>query len=300
MKRLLITAILFISFSALKAQERYIDSLFPVQKTITETYANKDGQDLIVDIYQPEGDTLKSRPAIIFMHGGGFAGGTPKNKAEVGFAELAAKKGYVAVQISYRLTRKGKSFDCDFSKEGKIETFKKAAEDYLDAVSFMIANKDKYKIDTSKIIAGGSSAGAEAILDAVYNRELLFRDTDKYQNIHFAGVFSLAGAIIDARYINKTNAVPGVFFHGTDDNLVPYATAPHHYCEPKEPGYIILDGAKSITERLEKLESSYLLHTFNGARHEISGMPFEHMPEIFDFFNKVFLKDQKLQINITQ
>lgn len=300
MKRLLLSALLFISFSALKAQERYIDSLFPVQKTITKTYANKDGQDLIVDIYQPEGDTLKSRPVIIFMHGGGFSGGTPKNEAEVKFAKLAAKKGYVAVQISYRLTRKGKSFDCDFSKAGKIETFKKAAEDYLDAVNFMIANPSKYRIDTSKIIAGGSSAGAEAILDAVYNKELLFKDTSKYNKVHFAGVFSLAGAIIDARYINKTNAVPGVFFHGTDDNLVPYSTAPHHYCEPDEPGYIILDGAKTITERLKEQKSSYLLHTFVGARHEISGMPFEDMPEIFDFFKKVFLKDQQLQISITQ
>jgi predicted esterase len=251
-----------------------------------------------LDIYQPENDTMQQRPMIIFMHGGGFAGGTRTNPAEVKFAEKAAKKGYVAVQISYRLTRKGQSFGCGYEAAGKMETFKLAAEDFMDAVSFMVKNKDEYGIDTSKIIVGGSSAGAEAVLNAVYNQRLMFQDTTKYKNIDLAGVFSLAGAIVDARYITEENAVPGIFFHGTEDNLVPYATAPHHWCDPGQPGYIMLDGSRTITQKLANLNTAYMLYSFEGGKHEHSGMPFDYLPEVFEFFNSVFLNGENRQLEV--
>ncbi|MFD1095093.1 alpha/beta hydrolase [Salegentibacter chungangensis] len=302
MKSLLLLATFLVPVLSLTAQERYIDSLFPVKEVVTETYATKDGKDLIADIYLPEKDTASLRPMILFMHGGGFAGGSPKNEAEVKFAKIAASKGYVAVQISYRLERKDKktAFGCEFPAEGKIETFRKAAEDFLDAVKYMKRISDKYNIDPTQIIVGGSSAGAEAVLDAVYNRQLLLPENNQYEDLGIDGVFSLAGAIVDARYIIKENAIPAVLFHGTDDNLVPYATAPHHYCDPSEPGFIILDGSKTIADKLEEFNSSYMLYTFEGARHEISGIPFHHLPEVFSFFKKAILQKNHLQINISQ
>ncbi|CAM4333272.1 alpha/beta hydrolase [Gillisia limnaea] len=294
-----IILLLFFSWTLpFQAQERFIDAVFDVEKTITKTYITKDGENLKLDIYQPENDTLSSRPVIIFMHGGGFSGGTRTNEAEVKFAETAAKKGYVAVQISYRLTRKGQSFGCDYSALGKIKTFKLAAEDFMDAVNFMIQNKEEYRINPDKVIVGGSSAGAEAVLNAVYNERLMFEDLSNYENFKFAGVFSLAGAIVDARYITEENAVPGVFFHGTEDNLVPYGTGPHHWCDRDKPGYIILDGSHSIVERLRQLDSSYLLYSFEGGKHEHSGMPFDYLPEVFNFFNSVFLNGEKRQIEV--
>lgn len=297
MKNLFICTLLFLSFS-ISAQERFIDDSFSLKKTETKTYATKNGEALKLDIYQPKKDTVQQRPVVIFMHGGGFAGGTRTNDAEVKFAENAAKKGYVAVQISYRLTRKGQSFGCDYKASGKIETFKLAAEDFMDAVSFMVKNKEEYGIDPSKIIVGGSSAGAEAVLNAVYNNSLMFQDPAKYKNIDFAGVFSLAGAIVDVRYISEENAIPGVFFHGTEDNLMPYATAPHHWCDPDQPGYIMLDGSRTITQKLEKLNTAYMIYSFEGGKHEHSGMPFDYLPEVFDFFNSVFLNGENRQIEV--
>jgi len=297
MKNPIFILLLLLSFS-ISAQQRFIDESFQLQKTETKTYATKEGEELKLDIYQPKNDTMQHRPVIIFMHGGGFAGGTRTNPAEVNFAETAAKKGYVAVQISYRLTRKGQSFGCDYEASGKMETFKMAAEDFMDAVNFIVKNKEEYNINPAKIIVGGSSAGAEAVLNAVYNEKLMFQDFSKYQNFDFAGVFSLAGAIVDARYITEENAVPGVFFHGTEDNLVPYATAPHHWCDLDQPGYIILDGSKTITEKLKKLNTSYLLYSFEGGKHEHSGMPFAHFPEVFHFFNSVFLNGENQQIEV--
>ncbi|MBO2542879.1 alpha/beta hydrolase [Salegentibacter sp. BDJ18] len=297
MKNPIFILLFLLSFS-ISAQQRFIDESFQLEETETKTYATKEGEELKLDIYQPKNDTMQHRPVIVFMHGGGFAGGTRTNPDEVNFAETAAKKGYVAVQISYRLTRKGQSFGCDYEASGKMETFKMAAEDFMDAVNFMVKNKEEYNINPAKIIVGGSSAGAEAVLNAVYNEKLMFQDFSKYQNFDFAGVFSLAGAIVDARYITEENAVPGVFFHGTEDNLVPYATAPHHWCDGDQPGYIMLDGSKTITEKLKKLNTSYLLYSFEGGKHEHSGMPFDHFPEVFHFFNSVFLNGENQQIEV--
>lgn len=297
MRTCFIFCLFLLSFSV-SAQQRFIDDTFTVKAPVTKTYAEKDGEKLKLDIYLPENDTLNKRPLIIFMHGGGFSGGSRKNEAEVEFAISAAKKGYVAVQISYRLMRKSKSFGCDYEASGKMETFKLAAEDFMDAVNFMVESKEEFQIDPSKIIAGGSSAGAEAVLNAVYNERLMFEDLSAYKNFEFAGVFSLAGAVVDARYITEENAVPGVFFHGTEDNLVPYGTAPHHWCDPEKPGYLILDGSKTITEKLKKLDSSFMLFSFEGGKHEHSGMPFDHFPEVFGFFNDVFLNDEKQQIEV--
>lgn len=280
------------------AQERYVNDLFEPRAASTETYVIKEGEALKLDIYQPKNDTLGSRPLIIFMHGGGFGGGTRTNEAEVKFSQAAARKGYVAVQISYRLTRKNESFGCDYAASGKIETFQKAAADFMDAVQFMLKNKEKYGIDASKVIVGGSSAGAEAVLNAVYNEQLMFGNTKEYDSIAVAGVFSLAGAILDARYITKKNAVPGVFFHGTEDNLVPYATAPHHFCDPEAPGYIMLDGSRTITNKLKELDTSYMLYSFKDGKHEHSGMPFDHLEEVFDFFHRVFLEKEALQVEV--
>ncbi|MDT0648015.1 alpha/beta hydrolase [Zunongwangia sp. F260] len=297
--KLFFTILFVISTISVKAQERYIDDIFEFQEPVTKTYTSKDGEDLKLDLYQPVKDNLEKRPLIVFMHGGGFSGGTRKSESEVKFAQAAAAKGYVAVSISYRLTRKGKSFNCDFAADGKIETFKMAAEDFLDAVKFLIDNKEEFGIDPSKIIVGGSSAGAEAVLNAVYNKSLLFEETE-YKDIKFAGVFSLAGALLDARYITRENAVPAIFFHGTQDKVVPYVTAPHHYCDKSKPGYLILDGSKTIAEKLKELDVSYALYSVEGGGHGVSRMPFEDLPEVFEFFKRMFLEESEIQVNFVK
>ena len=299
MKRLLFFLLFILSLQTIEAQEKYIDSLYEVEKVRTEIYAEKENEELTIDLYQPVNSDI-NRPLIIFMHGGGFAGGSPKNPQEVKFAKIAAAKGYAVGLISYRLIRKNKDsgFGCNFEASGKIKTFQLAAEDFMDAVKFMTQNASGFNIDTEHIIAGGSSAGAEAVLNAIYNPDLMFESEEKYKDLKISAAISLAGAIVDVRYIKVNNAVPGIFFHGTDDNLVPYASAPHHYCDSSKTGYLILDGSKTIVEKLKELNASYLFYTFEGARHEISGMPFDHLPEVFHFLKEVVFKKNKIQSKI--
>ncbi|GAA4644747.1 hypothetical protein GCM10023115_27070 [Pontixanthobacter gangjinensis] len=297
MSRLFYACLFFIIFQSTEAQQKYVDSLFAVGKTQTEVYAEKNNEKLIIDLYFPENNDEK-RPLIVFMHGGGFAGGSPKNPQEVKFARMAAARGYAVGLISYRLSRKGQSFGCDYDAEGKMETFQKAATDLMDGFKYLKDHSADLKIDPEITVVGGSSAGAEAVLNAVYNPQLMFKNSENYSEINISAVMSLAGALLDVRYITEDLAIPGIFFHGTKDNLVPYATAPHHYCKTSDPGYLILDGSKTIVERLEQLDTSYLFYSFQDARHEISGMPFEYLPEVFEFLQKVVFDKTKIQSSI--
>ena len=296
MKRwfLLITGICWLLGGS--AQTRFIDEIFETVSKDSFSYAMKKGENMALDVYRPAGDTMNQRPVLIWMHGGGFAGGRRDNRGEADLMEYFAKRGYVGISISYRLTRKGKSFSCDASRKEKMETFRAASEDLWDAIFFVFANHQSFGIDTSRMIIGGSSAGAEGVLNAIYMRDWLFEGHSKYHQIPIAGIFSLAGAVIDSRYIRPENAVPAVLFHGTEDQLVPYATAAHHYCKPTDIGYIVLDGSRTIADCLKATKQSYMLYTFEGAGHEIAGVPFPHMKEVMAFFEQLlYSSDYGLQ-----
>ena len=269
------------------------------QKKSTYIYSIKGLDTLKLDVYSPKNINKKdSLPVLLWMHGGGFSGGTRDNRNhEQKLAKYVTTKNYIGVSISYRLLRKGTKtgFGCNCQKTDKLETFKQAAIDYLDAAKFIIENKNKFKIDPTKIIAGGSSAGAEGILNAVYMKSFFIDDLKKYNHIKFAGVFSLAGALVNAEYITKNNAVPTVLFHGTDDNLVPFGSAPHHYCKPDKPGYLFLDGSETISKKLNDLGEAYYFYKVIGGRHELSSIPFKELDNVFDFFKKTVIFSEKIQ-----
>lgn len=272
------------------------------QHKATYTYAIKLNDTLKLDVYTPTDlKATESLPVLLWMHGGGFSGSSRDNIVDKKLVEYAAKnQRYIGVSISYRLLRKGTStgFGCNCTKDEKLETFKQATIDYLDAAKYLVENAKELHIDTSKIIAGGSSAGAEGILNAVFMRAYFVDNLKNYENVSFAGVFSCAGAVVDANYITKNNAVPSVFFHGTNDNLVPYGTAPHHYCEPSMPGYIMLDGSKTIVEKLREFETPYYFNSVKGGGHEISAIPFSELDKIFNFFDKTILNNEVIQTTI--
>lgn len=271
---------------------------FSQVKMTTYTYAIKGKDTLKMDVYTPK--TMKpsdSVPVMLWMHGGGFVGGDRAYPSEIKLAQLAAENGYLGVFISYRLSRKGQAtgFGCDCPKSEKLLTFKNAAIDFLDAAKFIIQNKTLLQADTTRLIAGGSSAGAEGMLNAVYMREYFVDDLKPYKDVKFAGVFSLAGAMVNADYITMTNALPSAFFHGTDDNLVPFGSAPHHLCAPTRVGYLMLDGSATIVERLKKLDKPYYLYKVLGGKHELSSIPFDHLDDVFTFFAQTVFNREVIQ-----
>ncbi|WP_372753458.1 alpha/beta hydrolase [Mariniflexile sp.] len=274
---------------------------FWAQTKTTYTYAIKGNDTLKLDIHKPKNINPDSKlPALLWMHGGGFSIGSRDYIDDAKLCEAVTEFGYIGISISYRLLRKNTltQFGCLCPKEDKLETFKQATLDYLDAAAFVIENAEILQVDNTKIIAGGSSAGAEGALNAVYMKAYFSDNLQKHNPIKFAGVFSAAGAVVNASYITKVNAVPSVLYHGTEDNLVPFASASHHLCTPEQPGYFILDGSKIIAEKLDQFETSYYFNIVKGGKHEVSKIPFDDLDKIFKFFDSTILNSEIIQTKI--
>ena len=285
--------ILLVSFSLI-GQERYSALSFDEINTETYTYSTKDGENLKLDIYLPQYDSETERATIIYVHGGGFSSGKRDSEDIKEFCSKMAGYGYVVASISYRLTRKDKpgAFGCDCPADEKLNTFQAAVEDVQDATFFLIENREQFGINPQKIILAGSSAGAEAVLKTAYQPPYCYGLESG--PVSFAGVISMAGAITDTISIYDESAVPTMLFHGTDDNLVPYATAPHHYCTENKPGFIILHGSFTIAQKLEKLNTPYWLHTTCGGAHEMANKPMtDYFDEIVEFCNSFVIKEEK-------
>ncbi len=298
MRSLLFLPVLFLlNLPGLLAQSRYLDVITDSVVAETYTYVVKDGKKLDLDVYFPATDSEQRRPVFLYVHGGGFSGGTRNSVGIKDFCRKIAQRGYVAVSISYRLTRAGTKtgFGCDCEAREKLATFAAAVEDLHDATRFIAGRGEQFGIDPERIILAGSSAGAETVLDAVYDQPLI---TTPQVPAAYAGVISMAGAIPDTAKITDDRAIPSMFFHGTCDNLVPYGKASHRYCKPGQPGYLVLDGGQVIAEKLRRLGKPYWLHTTCGGDHALAGTPMtRYFDEMLRFCYDFVLNGKRDQIH---
>ena len=58
--------------------------------------------DLLLDIYEPVG-AKGPRPVVVFIHGGGFLGGSKSAGSAIGLMNYFASRGFVGFSIDYRL-----------------------------------------------------------------------------------------------------------------------------------------------------------------------------------------------------
>lgn len=285
--------LLFLS-SICFCQKIYLDKISNVKRK-TYTYKKTKNYKLKLDFYKPTKVKDKT-PLIIYVHGGGFSEGKRKNKTITNFANNLTERGYAVASVSYRLTMKELGFGCKTKSEDKIKAFNNASEDISYAVKFILENKSKLKINSEKIILVGSSAGAETVLNLAYIYENKILGND----FKFAGVISMAGAVISVDKITSKNAIPTQLFHGTNDVLVPYNIAAHHYCKKTDDGFLKLYGAKAIADKLNLLNASYYLYTKKNGSHSWSERPMKQcINEIIDFLYFDVLKNKKRQTEIT-
>jgi predicted esterase len=201
---------------------RYRDVLFnAVTVTPNVTYGsavNLEGQTvtLQMDVYQPTGDTVTSRPAIIWVHGGSFTSGDKSESDIVTEATTFAEKGYVTFSINYRLESPG----CSGNDSNCGQAITEAFEDAQTAIRFVRAHATTYGIDPTRIAIGGSSAGAITALNVGYSSV-----QDPASKVSAA--VSLSGAYLPTSGVGPIEAgdAPAMDFHCTTDPLVPYSLA---------------------------------------------------------------------------
>jgi len=204
---------------------RYRDQVFSSVTTTNEiTYGSAEGADgnpeaLKLDLYQPAGDTIAKRPALVWVHGGGFTMGDKSSGA--GKATFFAKLGYVAVSINYRLLSPdgcgGNPDPTPVCENAALE----AQHDAQAAVRWLRANAATYRIDTSRIAMAGGSAGAvTSVLAATHSEDPGSSGNPGYPST-IRGAVSVSGGMPTNELITEGDS-PTLFIHGTEDNVVPY------------------------------------------------------------------------------
>ena len=287
-----LVCILFISISL--NQTRYIDEVFDsVVKTEDVVYANSpdlpflflfewntNNIDLDMDIYEPEGDTLESRPLILFFHSGAFFSGNNELDDMVDLSIASAKRGYVAASVNYRL---GLNVLSTYSGERAVY---RGMQDASAVIRYFREYHDLYNIDPNKIFIWGSSAGAFIGLHLAYS------DDDERPESTFGGsndpdlgcidcvgnnylhnskpnaVVSCWGAIGDLDWIEQENNIPSIMFHGTSDLVVPHDAGLPFTINIALP---LVYGSSEIQNKLNLLEIENEAYIESGEPHEYWG-----------------------------
>ncbi len=110
---------------------------------LTLPYASRDGADLLLDLYLPPKPIRRPIPIILFVHGGGWSGGTRTTGPD--FERFFARDGFAMASIEYRLT--------------PSITFPANVEDVRTSVRWLKANAAAHGLDPDRICLWGTSAG---------------------------------------------------------------------------------------------------------------------------------------------
>lgn len=197
---------------------RYRDAVFAnVTKTADVVYGsalNASNQTVVLklDVYEPTGDTVTARPAIVWVHGGSFSGGDKTSGELVDESNTFAMKGYLNVSINYRLEPGGCSAGAPTS--ACITAIQEAMADAQSAVRFLRANAATYGVDVDRIAIGGSSAGAITACNVGFK-------SSEDPTAAVAAVQSISGGNLLGPI--TAGDAPTLLFHGTADGIVPYS-----------------------------------------------------------------------------
>ncbi|MBN2806247.1 MAG: alpha/beta hydrolase [Prolixibacteraceae bacterium] len=147
----------------------FIKPVYPLVPDAVEVkrdlvYATYAGREMHMDVFAPKG-LEEARPAILFIHGGGWKSGNRNMEAPMAihFASL----GYITVTVEYRLSPEA--------------LYPAALYDIKTALRWIRKNAGILHLDPDRIVISGTSAGGQlAALVAATNGSALFIDTTYY------------------------------------------------------------------------------------------------------------------------
>ena len=124
-----------------------IEMTVQYQITPNITYLTANNWEGKLDVYRRR-DAATPSPTLIFIHGGGWTGGT-KESSSLTFLPFL-QMGWNVVNVEYRLAR--------------VSLAPAAVEDCLCALRWVYRNAKQYNIDTSRLVVTGGSAGSHLAL----------------------------------------------------------------------------------------------------------------------------------------
>jgi acetyl esterase/lipase len=236
---------------------------------------------LDMNIYLPSNPQAGAKyPLVVYMHGGGFLVGDKKDG--ISKCQLLADSGFVAVTINYRLGwNSAGSQQCTADTAALNTAMYRGMQDANAALRYLVAHAADYNIDPDWIFLSGSSAGAVLALICSYETDAyaakrypvdaaqlggLFKaDNDLGNTYSIRGICSMWGATEDSNLVNSTRAIPTIFFHGSDDNVIPPNFGTYLNCD----NYPTLYGSACLYRRLVANGEAAVLHIMPGEGHGV-------------------------------
>jgi predicted esterase len=239
--------------------------------------SNRQQRDLLLDVYEPIGRPEKVlSPALVLAFGGafhrgskeddGFEHGGSRSTAMAKYCLEFAKRGYVCFSIGYRLTQEdpdpGNTIamrDPQAIPRSRVDEVRKmlglpyadnmtlwraiegAIDDGATALHWVRTNASQFQIDSSRIVAGGWSAGARIAMHAVFA-----------ERAPAAAVICISGYMdpLDmAHYITIKDRIPIFLTWGT-----------------KDLDYVLAHGPRFI-KHFSAIGLKHVAHEIQGANH---------------------------------
>jgi hypothetical protein len=283
------------------ADGRYQNKIFSFTGPHTVQYGSAvkyDGttEDLMVDIYQPQNDNFAHRPLMVLAFGGSFTSGLRQSPDMVQICEEFAQRGFVCASIDYRLGVANGDDSCIY------QAVIRGIQDMNAALRFFYKDAyttNTYRIDTTQIFCGGTSAGAFIGLNKAYYKNnindfsrLIPQDLVNAQyelggtegnsgnpgySDNVKGVVDLCGAIFDTLWIQPGDPIL-IGVHGTGDSTVPYYYDSIEGVSNIKKNFF---GGGNIIERFHHLglnNANDSIYTFIGAPHAPFVLPVPLVP----------------------
>jgi len=245
------------------------------------TYGKVGDIELKLDLARPKGDG--PFPAIVFIHGGGWSGGNRQGYR--GQIQEAARRGYVAATISYRLMK----FD-----QAKKETttadpiFPAQIHDAKAAIRWVRANAKNYHVEPDRIgVTGGSAGGHLSLLVGLTDPSsgLEGESGNPEQSSRVQAVVNVFGPT-DMATCYETSSVAWIFrlfMGGTPAEAAECykAASPVTYVSKDDPPVLTLHGdqdvlvpieqATTLDEKMKAVGANHTLMVFEGQGHGFGG-----------------------------
>jgi acetyl esterase/lipase len=189
-----------------------------------------------LDLYSPKVQNGKKMPVIIYVHGGGWSGGTKSNVDDK--PAFFVNKGYVFVSVEHR-----------FSPQVKYEQM---AEDISSAVKWVYSHAAEYQIDTNRINLMGHSSGGHLVMLITTNPKYL--NSVGLSPSSISSVVSLEGPLNLTDFIQRMGTYKKVF---GNDKKVWEEASPETYAGNKNlpPMLLVVRGKSSINAFMEKAKT---------------------------------------------
>jgi pectinesterase len=252
-------------------------------------------RNLHADIFYPRTKRRSKLPAILLIHGGGWASG---NKSHlVPLAQILAEQRFFTATVEYRLSPEAK--------------YPAAITDLKTIVKWIKINSDKYNIDTTKIAVLGCSAGATLasfVGITGQNPDFISHETNSsvsdkvHAIINIDGILDFTDSVESAKDNDPLKPSAGARWFGYTYQQKPeiwIEASPINYAGEKTPPTLFINSAlprfHAGREEYIKILNQYQIYT---EVHTIKNTPHpfwlfdpwfnQTWPKITRFLNQVF------------